>query len=267
MTNYQKLEARFRQIAALEDLRAIAGWDEAVMMPAGGGPSRARSLSELGAIIQNLSTEAQLKDWIERAEGETGTLNHWQKANLREMRRIYLEQTAIPVELNQKLIVARMTCEQHWRKMRGQNDWAGFLPHLQELLNLTREMLQGLSRVFGLSVYDTALNMFSRGLNEKVVEGLFSRLRQELPGLIEAVLAKQKQEHVIMPLGEFPMRAQKTLGLELMQAVGFSMDHGRLDESHHPFCGGTPRDVRITTRYNQNEFISSLMGVDCTRTG
>lgn len=261
MTNYQKLEARFRQISALEDLRSIAGWDEAVMMPAGGGPSRGRSLSELGTIIQNLSTEPQLKDWLEGAEGETNQFNDWQKANLREMRRIYLEQTAIPVELNQKLILARMTCEQKWRQLRAKNDWAGFLPHLQELLNLTREMYQGLSKVFGLPVYDTALNMYSRGLNEKIVETLFTRLRSELPGLIESVLAKQKHEHVIFPLGEFPMHAQKTLGLELMQAVGFSMDHGRLDESHHPFCGGTPRDVRITTRYNQNEFVSSLMGV------
>ena len=260
MTPYQKLEARFRQISALEDLRAIAGWDEAVMMPVGGSSSRSRSLSELGAIIQNLSTEPQLKDWLDQAQSES-SLNVWQKANLREMRRIYLEQTAIPVELNQKLIVARMNCEQHWRKMRGQNDWPGFLPHLQELLNLTREMLKGLSKVFELPVYDTALNMFSRGLNVKTVESLFSRLRAELPELIEATLAKQKHEHVIMSLGEFPMQAQKTLGLELMQAVGFSMDHGRLDESHHPFCGGTPRDVRITTRYNQNEFVSSLMGV------
>jgi carboxypeptidase Taq len=51
------------------------------------------------------------------------------------------------------------------------------------------------------------------------------------------------------------------LGLELMKKVGFDLQHGRLDESTHPFCGGNPRDVRITTRYNENEFLSSLMGV------
>jgi carboxypeptidase Taq len=31
--------------------------------------------------------------------------------------------------------------------------------------------------------------------------------------------------------------------------------------SHHPFCGGVPEDVRITTRYDVADFAKSLMGV------
>ena len=46
-----------------------------------------------------------------------------------------------------------------------------------------------------------------------------------------------------------------------MKAIGFDFDCGRLDVSHHPFCGGTPEDVRITTRYDEDDFTSSLMGV------
>ena len=36
-----------------------------------------------------------------------------------------------------------------------------------------------------------------------------------------------------------------------MKALGFDFDHGRLDESLHPFCGGTHDDVRLTTRYDE----------------
>jgi carboxypeptidase Taq len=46
-----------------------------------------------------------------------------------------------------------------------------------------------------------------------------------------------------------------------MAAVGFDLTHGSLSVSHHPFCGGVPTDVRITTRYRTTEFLSSLMGV------
>ena len=46
-----------------------------------------------------------------------------------------------------------------------------------------------------------------------------------------------------------------------MKALGFDFDHGRLDESLHPFCGGTHDDVRLTTRYDEQEFTSALMGV------
>jgi carboxypeptidase Taq len=46
-----------------------------------------------------------------------------------------------------------------------------------------------------------------------------------------------------------------------MQQLGFDFEHGRLDTSHHPFCGGVPQDVRITTRYDEQDCLSALLGV------
>ena len=61
--------------------------------------------------------------------------------------------------------------------------------------------------------------------------------------------------------GPFPRAAQEKLGRQLMAAVGFDNTHGRLDVSHHPFCGGVPADVRVTTRYDEQDFISGMMGI------
>jgi carboxypeptidase Taq len=49
--------------------------------------------------------------------------------------------------------------------------------------------------------------------------------------------------------------------VEVMGLLGFDFEAGRLDISTHPFCGGAPQDVRITTRYNPATFASSLMGI------
>jgi carboxypeptidase Taq len=46
-----------------------------------------------------------------------------------------------------------------------------------------------------------------------------------------------------------------------MKILGFDFEHGRLDESLHPFCGGTPDDIRITTRYDGDDFTQALMAV------
>ena len=43
--------------------------------------------------------------------------------------------------------------------------------------------------------------------------------------------------------------------------LGFDFNGGRLDVSAHPFCGGVPEDVRITTRYDEDELLSALFGV------
>src|SRR5262249_32724992 len=46
-----------------------------------------------------------------------------------------------------------------------------------------------------------------------------------------------------------------------MEQIGFDFGHGRLDVSAHPFCGGVPDDVRITTRYDESDFARALMGI------
>ena len=46
-----------------------------------------------------------------------------------------------------------------------------------------------------------------------------------------------------------------------MGLLGFDFEHGRLDVSSHPFCGGVPSDVRITTRYDESDFMKALFGV------
>jgi carboxypeptidase Taq len=260
MTSYEKLEGRFRQISRLSELRNIAQWDEAVMMPEGASPYRNEALGELAVVLQNLTCDAEVGAWLAEAEQSPPT-DLWRAANLREIKRVYIENTVLPPELNQKLVVARMNSEQQWRRLRSQNDWKSFQPYMQEVLTLTRQMVDELKRKTGLSTYDAAMSMYSPGLNTATVERLFNELKSFLPGFVQKAVDKQATEKFELPEGSFPVAAQKALGLELMQAVGFSMKIGRLDESHHPFCGGNPRDVRITTRYKETDFISSLMGV------
>jgi carboxypeptidase Taq len=74
----------------------------------------------------------------------------------------------------------------------------------------------------------------------------------------EARLAKRPLKALS---GTYPVERQRELGLAMMAAVGFDLTHGSLSVSHHPFCGGVPTDVRITTRYKTTEFLSALMGV------
>ncbi|MDO1777650.1 carboxypeptidase M32, partial [Escherichia coli] len=78
---------------------------------------------------------------------------------------------------------------------------------------------------------------------------------------LNKVVAKQSQQSLIAPVCHFPTAVQQELGLETMAPLGFDFTAGRLDISAHPFCGGVPEDVRITTRYDENELLSALFGV------
>ena len=63
----------------------------------------------------------------------------------------------------------------------------------------------------------------------------------------------------LRPQGPFPIAAQEALCRRLAEAAGLDLDHARLDRSAHPFCGGTPTDVRITTRYDEADFAQAVL--------
>jgi carboxypeptidase Taq len=264
MTPYENLAARHRRMAHLRHVDAIASWDEATMMPEGGGDTRADALATLRVVEHELATDPALGELLAgaRADAAAGKLTAWQMANLREMERAWVRETCLPGDLVQASARAELRSEQAWRKLRPQNDWRTFAPLLTEVVRLKREAAAALAARLGVSRYEALADGFEPGVRTTTLDALFVDLRGFLPTFIAEARTKQRLEApVAVPAGPFPIESQRALGLSFMAKVGFDFRHGRLDTSHHPFCGGVPRDVRITTRYDEDDFAKSLMGV------
>jgi len=261
MTYYEKLETRFRQLGILNEATAILGWDAATLMPEGAAGSRAEQLAVLRRMSHDLLTGSETGDLLEGAGSESG-LDLWQQANLREMRRLWVHATAVPGDLVEAFSRACSACEMKWREARAASDFPAVLPELRQVLNLVREVAAAKSARLGVSAYDALLDEYEPGGRTAAIDVLFAEVAKFLPGLIEDVIARQGSlPPPVEPGGPFPVEAQRAAGVALMTQLGFDFDHGRLDVSRHPFCGGTPDDVRITTRYDEEDFGRALMGV------
>ncbi len=251
------LELRFKRLADLGGAAAVLNWDQAVMMPKGGNAARGEQLATLGGVMHGILVAPETRQLLEAAEDEP--LDPWQRANLALIRRRLERATALPQDLVEATARATNACEMAWREARAASDYATLRPKLEEVLRLTREASRLQGEKLGLEPYAALLDGFQPGLDEATIDRLFAPLEERLPGLIDAALARQQP--AATPVGPFPLERQKTLARELMARLGFDFDHGRLDESVHPFCGGTPTDIRITTRYDESEIVSAIMGV------
>jgi carboxypeptidase Taq len=258
--SYATLAERFKRLSHLRHVEAMVSWDEAAMMPTGGGAARGEALSTLRGLIHQHATHPEFAALFAAAEREAADLGPWEQANLREMRREWTRAAALPNRLVEAMSRAESRSEQAWRHLRAQNDFAGFLPHFREVIALKREAAQALGAALSLAPYDALMDGFEPGYTVEKVRPLFARLRAFLPGFIAQALDRQGAGDAPLA-GPFPPEAQRALGLALMGKVGFDFDHGRLDTSHHPFCGGVPEDVRITTRYDPGDFGKAMMGV------
>ena len=256
--HYGTLVTLHQRLHHLRHLASIAGWDQAANMPPKGNEARAAALSELAGLMHGLRTDPALKTHIEAAAQEN--LDDFQRANLREIEREWRMANALPSALVQRRQLATSKCEHAWRQQRPANDWKGFLENFKEVLAVGREEAQLLSEQTGLRPYDALMDRYEPGMTCDTVSRVFGEVRQWLPDLIEKVQAKQAQETIIEPRGPFAVSAQRALCEKAMRLLGFDFEAGRLDVSAHPFCGGVPEDVRMTTRFREDEFLVSLMG-------
>ena len=258
MPAYTELCRVYARLYRYNHLSAIVGWDRNAMMPPKGNDARAAAEAELNALIHRTRTDPRLDGLMRAAEDEQ--LGDVERANLREMRRDWRDANALPERLVEAKTLAGAKCEHAWRSQRPANDWPAFLENFRVVVALAREEAQLLADESGLSRYDALMDRYEPGVRGADVERIFDELKRWLPDLIARAEKRQQGESVIAPTPPFPVASQRTISLTVMKLLGFDFQGGRLDESAHPFTGGVPEDVRLTTRYREDDFAQSLMG-------
>ena len=261
MTAYDRLTARAARLATLNEAQSMLSWDASAMMPKGGASARGDQFAVLASLAHGMATAPEIADDLAEAEA-TPPADPWAAENLRLLRVAHTRATALPNDLVEALARVRNECEQIWRGARANSDFAAVQPKLAELLGLVREKAQAYGAALGMSPYDAMMDTYQRGITAADATAIFAEyevfLRDALPRAEEL---QNSRPAPVQPEGPFHEDAQEALCRRLSLRTGLEADHSRLDRSLHPFCGGTPTDVRITTRYSTEDFGRALMGV------
>ncbi len=256
---YVELEKVFRKMTLVSYSQGILGWDSNTYMPDGASEDRGEQLATLAQISHQLLVSDSTKSLVTEVLNNKEKLADWQKANFREMQRSVDYASCISEELAGADIKASNDCEMIWRKCRKNNDFESLLPSFKKVVEIAREIASIRASTFKVGKYEALLGAYDPGRKTSDIDKIFSQLENFLPAFIKEVAKKQGAPLKLE--GHFPKEQQKELGLYVMGLLGFNFSKGRLDESVHPFCGGTPDDLRITTRYSEKDFTQSLYGI------
>jgi carboxypeptidase Taq len=259
-STYKQLEQEFRRLHAFRGALSLLRWDAAVMMPRGSADVRGDQLAALETEHHALLTAPRITRLLDRAQANTQGLEDWQIANLREMRRQRDHAIATPASLVSRLAKAASKAEAQWLEARRQGKFELFAPYLEEVVHLVRDKSALVGQALNLAPYDALVDEFSPGISTADIDSMFKALSRRLPGLIRETIALQETRQLLPLNGKFPPAKQRALAIEIMKAVGFPFDRGRLDESEHPFTEGVPGDIRVTTRFDPADLFSGLLG-------
>ena len=195
-------------------------------------------------------------------EGATGSIR-WRAANLREMRRLWVHESALPADLVEARTRATSACEMVWREARKNADFKSLLPTLGEVLAVMRRVGEAKAAALGTSLYDALLDEFEPGGRCGAHRRAVRRAARFLPDLLGRVMERQAQRRqAARARRAVPGRAAAHAGRGADAAGSASISRTAASTSRpHPFTGGTADDVRITTRYDEADFARALMGV------
>ncbi len=255
---YPQLCDLANEISLLDSTSSTLGWDQETYMPPAALDYRAKQLGYLSGKSYALFTSRKFRVLLDQAEGEE--LSPVAQANVREWRR----QLNRAIKLSRKLVEEFSEVTTHaksaWAEARKDSNFKAFAPHLDKLLKLTLKRAERWG--YTGEAYDALLDEYEPAATAAEISTLFDTLRPQLSSLAKEAVARSAAIPADILAGDYPIEKQQQLNREIAESIGFDFESGRIDTTTHPFCTRLgPRDQRLTTRYDEKDFTSSLFGV------
>jgi carboxypeptidase Taq len=254
---------------ALGTIGDLLGWDEQVNLPPGAAEQRAAQQAALAAAHHAAASEPRIGELLAVLEGNGPTagdsstvaprLDDEQKAIVAQARRDYDRATKLPAEFVREKAAQGSRGYHAWARARATDDFPSYVPVLEKNLELVRREAAYLG--FGGAPYDYMLDLHDPGLTASTVDRLFGELKRELVPLVREITAAPAAARAVAAakkLRGFPLDGQRAFLREVTERIGFDYARGRIDVSLHPFCSGTGSDVRMTTRYQEDQPLDAL---------
>jgi carboxypeptidase Taq len=252
-----ELRAQIRELRHLDHTISLLGWDEETMLAAAGREERGAQLATLEGLRHALLTSGNLGDLVETVAAQTGD-DPDRAREIQLLRRLRRHALALPQDLVRQLANARSRALACWEEARTRNDFSIFAQPFDQLLGLLRDKAAALA--LGGDPYDALLDEYEEGMTRARLDPMLHDVRERLVPLVQRASAATAPYANLLTGRKFHEREQWELCRQLLTAIGFQFERGRLDRSTHPFTlyAGV-NDVRLTIRVDESDLSSAVL--------
>jgi carboxypeptidase Taq len=256
-TLYQHYRKLRQDIADIDNILGVLGWDQEVNMPTDGAAFRAQQIATLSGYLHQMSTSKDYIDTVEKLKSAED-LDFKEKRNIAESYRLLEKNRKLSREFIEKQSRTHSEAYQDWIKARQENNFAYFAPKLKEVVDLQREKAELIG--YKVHPYDALLDDYEPGLTTDHVQNVFTDVKIHLAEFFQKIKGQPHPDETFLN-NHFDKAKQLALCRELITDLGYDWNAGRLDLSEHPFSTSfNPRDARITTRVNEKDLRESVWG-------
>lgn len=251
MKLYKKFKRYSEKLYHLSSVSTLLSWDQEICMKSDALDYRAEQLSHLSEIQHKIFLEKDFEQILKSLKNKRKSLSFKQKRNFDYVYDDYLETIKIPSKFVKKSAELQAKAYDAWLLAKKESNFSLFKNYLQNLIENTKEYYA----FKGKKGYNDILSEFEDGLNTKLLDSIFEKLKNKL---IPIILQKEEStKNVKIIKGNFSKEKQKEYCLKILKKIGYDLKKGRLDESEHPFSIlVSPHDSRITVNYQEENLVS-----------
>ncbi|MBL7789974.1 MAG: carboxypeptidase M32 [Chitinophagales bacterium] len=254
--SYELLKKKMYEIKQLESIGALLSWDMEVMMPHGSDRGfRADQSSLINGLTHERLTDPNLEKLVDSLLEDQKLLDQDRK-EVSIIKKDIQKSKKLNTEFVERM--SKLTSEAYsvWEKAKLNSDFKLFLPSLASIVDMLKEKCDLLG--YEDHPYNALMDNFEEGMTVAKLDPLFEEVKIRLGSLINKVLSKQGSKTGFLSQ-KFELAKQQLLVKDILEFLQVNKDLFRMDISSHPFCTNFhSSDIRMTTRYNENDLMSSI---------
>ena len=148
-----------------------------------------------------------------------------------------------------------------WAKARETLDYSKFEVELKELIEYNKNYIKYLEDD-KLKGFNVILNDMEDDFTTDMYDEFFNLVEVEIIPLVQQILKLPKKYNPKLLELKFPISKQKELTNKIADLMGYTTNVGCIRETIHPFTSGAHnKDVRITTKYQEDQLLSNLYSI------
>lgn len=259
-TELESFLAEVNKLTSIIYAKSILSWDAETGAPRSGAVARAESIGYLSSLYHDIITNEELNKNLYILEKNSDVLSDKHNKMVKSFIKEYKKLNTIPkdemVAYNKLISHAKHS----WEEAREKSDFSIFSKDLKKIITTLRKFAK--YRDENNHPYNVFLDDYEEGMTIDKLEVFFEELKERIVPLLKKIIDSGVKIGNSFLTESYDVETQKQFGEVLLKDLGFDLDKGILSESTHPFTNGIDvDDVRLTSRYDENNFFTGILSV------
>ena len=255
-----KLDELEHKIHAYNHAMSVLVYDGATGAPVNSAAGRGETLGILAEAAHNIFINGETDTLLKELEAHMDELDDLTARRVKKLRKEFDLESKIPTELLVEYSKVCSDSDSVWHAAKANNDFASFEPYIKKIVELKIKIAKCYDP--DRDPYDTWLDQYEKGFTREVLDDYFAKIKSALVPLVKKIADNSHKVKDDILYGKFDIAKQKELSDYLMEVLGIDRNNCAIDETEHPFTDGfNKHDVRVTTKYHENNACNSMYSV------